>query len=219
MFSIKNVFMIVFIITLFAALSNVSAAASDVVLKPSSQVVAPGETFTIDIFVSPDVDIAGMQFDLLYDGSKFQITDVNEGNLFKQSGMGTFFVAGSINSDQINDAYGCILGASDTSTPATFASITLAADEQASGKSDLVLKDVIISDPNGNAVDIEIMNTEVIILVFDVNQDHMVDYSDYGLVQQHFDETTSYPYPLWDVNKDNIVNVLDMMLVLSHMDS
>lgn len=218
MFSIKNVFMVVFIITLFAALSNVSAAASDVVLKPSSQVVAPGETFTIDIFVSPDVDIAGMQFDLLYDGSKFQITDVSEGNLFKQSGMGTFFVAGSVNSGQINDAYGCILGASDTSTPATFASITLTTDEQASGKSDLVLKDVIISDPTGNAVDLEIINTEVIILVFDINQDHMVDYSDYGLVQQHFDETTAYPYPLWDVNQDNIVNVLDMMLVLSHMD-
>jgi len=194
MFSIKNVFMVVIIITLFAALSNVSAAASDVFLKPSSQVVAPGETFTIEVFVSPDVDIAGMQFDLLFDGSKFQITDVSEGNLFKQSGMGTFFVAGSVNSGQINDA------------------------EQASGKSDLVLKDVIISDPTGNAVDLEIINTEVIILVFDINQDHVVDYSDYGLVQQHFDETTAYPYPLWDVNQDNIVDVLDMMLVLSHMD-
>jgi hypothetical protein len=56
------------------------------------------------------------------------------------------------------------------------------------------------------------------VVIFDVNQDNVVDFKDYGLVEEHFDETTSYPYPPWDVNQDNIVNVLDMMLVLSHMD-
>ncbi|WP_135611339.1 cohesin domain-containing protein [Methanococcoides sp. AM1] len=218
MSSIKKILMVVTLITLLVGLTNVSAAASDVTLKPSSQTIAPGESFTVDVFVSPDVDIAGIQFDLLFDSSQFQVSDVSEGSLFKQSGMNTFFVSGSANSGLINDAYGCILGASDVTTPATFAIITLTATEQAKGRSELVLKDVIISDPEGNSVDLELTNTVISVLVFDINQDHVVDFNDYGLVEQHFDETTSYPYPLWDVNQDNIVNVLDMMLVLSHMD-
>ncbi|WP_135606232.1 cohesin domain-containing protein [Methanococcoides sp. NM1] len=218
MFSIKKILIVATIITLLAVLTNVSAAASDVTLIPSSEVVAPDETFTVDIFVSPDVDIAGMQFDLLFDSSQFQIAGVNEDNLFKQSGMGTFFVEGSVNSGLLNDAYGCILGASDVSTPATFAIITVTATEQANGRSELLLRDVMISDSTGNAVDLDITNTEITILIFDINQDNVVDFGDYGLVEQHFDETTSYPYPLWDVNQDEIVNVLDMMLVLSHMD-
>ncbi|SET00444.1 Cohesin domain-containing protein [Methanococcoides vulcani] len=218
MSSIKKILIVATIITLLVGLTNVSAAASDVTLKPSSQTIAPGETFTVEIFVSPDVDIAGIQFDLLFDSSQFQVSDVSEGSLFKQSGMDTFFVSGSVNSGLLNDAYGCILGASDVATPATFAIITLTATEQANGRSELVLKDVIISDPEGNSVDLELTNTVISVLIFDINQDNVVDFGDYGLVEQHFDETTSYPYPLWDVNQDNIVNVLDMMLVLSHMD-
>ncbi|WP_440951619.1 cohesin domain-containing protein [Methanococcoides sp. FTZ1] len=206
------------IFALFVATVNVSAAASDVILKPSSQTVTPGETFTIDVFVSPDVDIAGMQFDLVFDGNQFQVSEAIEGNLFKQSGMDSFFVAGSVNSGLLDDAYGCILGASDVATPANFASVTVTATEQAKGRSELVLTDVIISDPSGNAVDIELTNTVITVAIVDVNQDNVVNFVDYGLVEQHFDETTSYPYPAWDVNQDNIVNLLDLMLVLSHMD-
>ncbi|MGM0770367.1 MAG: cohesin domain-containing protein [Halobacteriota archaeon] len=210
--------MVATLLVLLAAMSSASAASSDVILNPSSQIVTPGETFTVDIFVSPDVDIAGMQFDLVFDSSQFQVSEASEGSLFKQSGMDTFFVAGSVNSNLLNDAYGCILGASDVSTPANFASVTVTATEQARGSSELVLKDVIISDPSGNAVDIELTNTVISIVIVDVNQDNVVDFEDYGLVEQHFDEKTSYPYPAWDINQDNIVNVLDMMLVLSHMD-
>jgi hypothetical protein len=218
MFSRKKILVVATLLVLMAAMSNVSSAASDVTLKPSSHIVAPGETFTVVIFVSPDVDIAGMQFDLVFDNSQFQVSEASEGNLFKQSGMDTFFVAGSVNSGLLNDAYGCILGASDVSTPANFASITVTATEQANGRSELVLKDVIISDPAGNSVDLELNNAVISVLIFDVNQDNVVDFEDYGLVEEHFDEPTSYPYPSWDVNQDNIVNVLDLMLVLSHMD-
>ena len=168
MICIKNVFKIIAIITLLAVLSNVSAAATDVILQPSSQILEPGETFTIDVFVSPDVDIAGMQFDLLFDSSKFQVEGVNEGTLFKQSGMGTFFVAAPVNSGLLDDTYGCILGAADVSTPATFASITVTVKEQASGSSAFLLKDIMISDPTGNAVNLGIVNTEVAILAFDI---------------------------------------------------
>lgn len=218
MFRIKKILVVATLLVLLAAMSNVSAASSDVTLKPSSQIVAPGETFTVDVFVSPDVDIAGMQFDLVFDSSQFQVSEASEGSLFKQSGMETFFVAGSVNPGLLNDAYGCILGASDVETPANFASVTVTATAQANGNSELVLKDVIISDPSGNAVDSKLTNTVISVFIFDVNQDNVVDFEDYGLVEEHFDETTSYPYPLWDVNQDNIVNVLDLMLVLNHMD-
>ncbi|NPE31125.1 hypothetical protein HNV12_24850 [Methanococcoides sp. SA1] len=176
MICIKNVFKIVAIITLLAVLSNVSAAATDVILQPSSQIlepgdaftVSPGETFTIDVFVSPDVDIAGMQFDLLFDSSKFQVEGVNEGTLFRQSGMGTFFVGAPVSSGLLDNTYGCILGAADVSTPGTFASITVTVREQASGSSAFLLKDIMISDPTGNAVDLGIVNTEVVILALDI---------------------------------------------------
>ncbi|AKB85439.1 cohesin domain-containing protein [Methanococcoides methylutens] len=218
MFGIKKFLIVAAMFALFAATANVSAAASDVTLEPSSQIVTPGDTFTVNIFVSPDVDIAGMQFDLVFDSSQFQVSEASEGSLFKQSGMDTFFVAGSVNSGLLNDAYGCILGASDVATPANFASVTVTATEQSNGRSELVLKDVIISDPSGNAVDIELTNAVISVVIVDINQDGVVDFEDYGLVEQHFDETTSYPYPSWDVNQDDIVNVLDLMLVLSHMD-
>ncbi|ABE51694.1 cohesin domain-containing protein [Methanococcoides burtonii] len=211
MFSIRKVLSIVAIIALVVVLSNISAASTDVILNPSSQInepgsagtsspgmaftvssgevlnVAPGETFNVDVFVSPDVDIAGMQFDLLFDSSKFQIDSVTEGNLFKQSGMGTFFVAASVTPGLLDNTYGCILGNAAVLTPANFATITITANEHASGRSAFILKDVIVSDPKGNAVNVGILNTEVAILVFDISSEHVVEYNDFDRVQENSD--------------------------------
>ncbi|NPE27871.1 hypothetical protein HNV12_07840 [Methanococcoides sp. SA1] len=189
-------------------LSNVSAASTDVILNPSSQInepgsaspgmaftvssgevfnVAPGETFNVDVFVSPDVDIAGMQFDLLFDSSKFRIDSVTEGNLFKQSGMSTFFVAASVSQGLLDNTYGCILGNSAVLAPANFATVTMTANEHASGRSAFILKDVIVSDPRGNAVNVGILNTEVSVLVFDISSENVAEYNDYDIIQQNSD--------------------------------
>ncbi|HJH28802.1 MAG TPA: hypothetical protein C5S51_03795 [Methanosarcinaceae archaeon] len=93
-----------------------------------------------------------MQFNLEFDDTKMHVVDVAEGNLFTQSGMGTYFNAGTIESGSVNNVYGTILGAANVKIPSVFATITLVVDAQNTTTSNINLKNVIVSDPEGNAI-------------------------------------------------------------------
>ena len=70
--------------------------ATAVTVEPASKVVGVGETFTVDIVVDPDTDIAGAQFSLSFDPSVVTANDVTEGNLLSQGGASTYFIPGII---------------------------------------------------------------------------------------------------------------------------
>ena len=196
-----------------------SCAATGVSLDLSSQVISAGDAITVDVFVEPDVAIAGMQFDLEFDETKMHVVDVVEGDLFAQSGMSTYFNEGTIEFGSLSNVYGTILGAANVVTPSAFATITMVVDAQDTGTSTINLKNVIISDPEGHAVDIEITNSSVeIVGNYDVNGDGIINFADYEIVGQHFSENTSSPHPSWDVNSDGVVNILDLTLVASNLD-
>lgn len=82
---------LVFAFAIVLLFSSSSCAATGVSLVLSSQVVSTGDTFTVDVFVEPDVAIVGMQFDLEFDETKMHVDDVDEGYLFAQSEMNTYF--------------------------------------------------------------------------------------------------------------------------------
>ena len=155
------------IITAAAALSALTAVAlaySNVSVSPSSQTVSQGETFTVAIFVEPDRDIAGVQFSLKFNGSLISVKTVSEGELLKKSGLNTFFNEGKINNEDgiISDVYGCILGKGNVSESGYFALINATA--LSPGTSYIELKNVKISDPEGNYVPVIVENGTVMII-------------------------------------------------------
>ncbi len=178
MFSGNRKLWLAFILALFISLGTFTASASSVTLNVSPQVISAGESFTVDVFVEPDVAIAGMQFNLEFDETKVHVDGVTEGNLFTQSGMRTFFNNGLVEPGLLSNVYGTILGASNVSTPAAFATITMVVDEQDRATSTLNLTNVIISDPNGHAVEVEVTNA-----IIEIKKDNEV-----------FTETSS-----WDI--------------------
>ena len=217
--SIKFASVLLFTIVSLVGISSCAAATTGVSLVLSSQAVSSGDTFTIDVFVEPDTSIAGMQFNLEFDDTKMYVAGVTEGNLFKQSGMNTYFNSGTIESGSLNNVYGTILGAANVITPSVFATVTMVADVRDMGTSTINLKNVIISDPKGHAVDVTVTNASLeITCKYDVNGDGIVNIEDYEIVKQHYSENTFPPYPGWDVNSDGVVNIIDMILVSFNLD-
>ncbi|WP_148705828.1 cohesin domain-containing protein [Methanosarcina siciliae] len=146
------------IIAALSIFSSNAAAASEVILRPSAGTNWGDNPVTLDIFVVPDTDVAGMQFDLKFNESLLQVTNVTEGDLFEQSGMETYFNTGKTDAGALKNTYGCILGKGEVSTPGTFATVTLSLTSNKNIMSEIYLENVIISSPEGNAVEIKVKN-------------------------------------------------------------
>ena len=122
-------------------------------ISPTSQTVATGRTFTVDVVLEPTVDIAGAQFDLSFDPSLITALSVAEGNLLNQGGCGTFFLPGTIDNDAgtitgvvcVITTPGCTV-----SDPGTLATITFSAGTM-EGTSPLQLSNLIIGNKEGQA--------------------------------------------------------------------
>jgi len=137
--------------------------ATAVMVEPASKVVSIGETFTVDIVVDPDTDIAGAQFGLSFDPSVVTANGVTEGNLLSQGGASTYFMSGIIDNvaGTITGVFGAITADGETlSQSGIFATISFTAGT-AVGTSALDLTDVIVGDLQGQAVDIEVTDGSV----------------------------------------------------------
>lgn len=157
----KTIVSSIALIVVVAFLSSTATAASKVALQPSLKSVYSGENITLDVIVTPDTQISGMQFDLEYDSSLFQVARVTEGNLFGQNGKNTFFIPGQADNGTLKNVYGCVLGSSSISAPGTFASITLASKPGMKGTSQLYLKNVTLSDSKSMPVSVRLTNTSI----------------------------------------------------------
>ncbi|NPE31004.1 hypothetical protein HNV12_24225 [Methanococcoides sp. SA1] len=182
--SIKNV-TIITIFLLLLVFGCFNSTATEITLEPSTQIATTGESFTVDVFVSPGTAIAGLQFDLEFDSSKIQVDSVSEGLLFSQNGALTFFNAGSIdnNAGTLSGVYSLIMGSPGVVGPESAASITMSVKEQATGTSTISLKNVIISDSLGFAIEALVRNTTLTINdasvvpynPYDENKNYMID--------------------------------------------
>ena len=120
-------------------------------ISPTSQTVAPGQTFTVDVLVEPTVAIAGAQFDLSFDPSLVTAVSVAEGDLLNQGGCNTYFVPATIDNDAGTIAgVVCVIVTPGcaVSDPGTLATITFVAGETA-GTSPLQLSNLIVGNKEG----------------------------------------------------------------------
>jgi len=134
-------------------------------ISPPSKTVAPGETFTVDVLVTPAVHIAGAQFDLSFDPSLVTAISVEEGDLFNQGGFNTFFLPGTIDNDAgiITGVASVITTCGGTMTvPGTLATITFIASP-IEGTSALDLTNVIAGDKQGQRVTVQVNSGSVTI--------------------------------------------------------
>ena len=147
----------------FLTTTPLACAKTIVSIYPSAKTVARGETFTVDVYVEPDREIAGMQFNLKFNSSLLKVNSVSEGDLFKQGGHITFFNPGMIDNEEgiISEVWGIIIGRGSVSTPGTFAIINMTASNSKTGISHISLFHVKVTDPEGNPVPITIENGTV----------------------------------------------------------
>ena len=151
-------------------------------VTPSTQNVAKGETFTMNVIIYPDTSIAGAQFDLSFNASLVSASSVTEGDLLSQDGASTFFSPGTI-----DNAAGTITGVAgaittpgaNVSSPGVSATIRMTA-KMVDGTSLLDLSNVIVGDINGNAVSTTVNDGSVIIgaLCGDLNGDGKITAAD-----------------------------------------
>jgi hypothetical protein len=207
------------VVSLFVPCIASADPATAVTVAPASKVVGVGDTFTVDIFIDPDTDIAGAQFNLNFDALAVTANDVTEGNLLSQGGASTFFMAGVI--DNVAGTITSVAGATATqgaavSGPGTFATVSFTAGT-AVGTSALDLSDVIVGNLQGQPVAITVSDGSVTICPdWDVNLDESVNVLDMTLVGQHWGETGAPHWIRGDVVRDGEINVLDMILIGQH---
>jgi len=136
-----------------------AATTTAVSISAPTQLVGPGEQFTVSVAVTPGTAIAGMQLDLSFDASLANVSKVEEGGLLKQGGATSFFNSGTINNQAgtITGVFGAIISPGRTvSTQGTFATITLTAKTQ-SGTCPLALANVVVGDINGSSVPLTVV--------------------------------------------------------------
>lgn len=141
------------------------AFAADVVVTPSNNTVIQGQTFDLNISIDPlGTAIAGAQLNIEFNKSIISINSITEGDLFKQNGAGTFFNNGTISNSlgTVINIFDAIIGPANVSTPGTFIIINVTATGS-SGTCGINLSNVIISDPYGNNVALNVANGSITI--------------------------------------------------------
>ena len=139
----------------------VEAANPTIVSIVAPEKVNQGQTFNVNIAVTPGASMAGMQFSLYFDSSLVSAVQVEEGNLLSQGGASTYFTSGTIETGNINDVYGVIVTPGQTvSTAGTFASITFVADD-IGGTCPFALSNVIVGDIYGQSLPLDVINGQV----------------------------------------------------------
>ena len=142
---------VVIAIMIFLGTVTIIVYASDdttVSIDPSSQIVSPGETFTVDVYCVPGQPIKSFELKLSFDASLLQANSVSEGDIF--DGYSTFFNSGTIdnNAGTIVDVFGLIIGSGNVSGSGTFVTISFTATS-ALGTSTLNLYDVGVTNETG----------------------------------------------------------------------
>lgn len=204
----------VFLMAMVLIQPSLAIPAEVSILTP--QRVNYGQNFTIQIVVDPKGNvIAGMQANLLFNGTGMRAHGVSEGNLFTQNGAGTFFNEGVILNSSINNTFTAILGRYNISTYGVFVNINFTSLNV--GQYNVNLSNVKISTNDGVSVPLSTSDKSIKTLYsYDVIGDFVIDIADITSVSQHFGETVYPPYPDYDVNRDGMIDILDIIIVAVH---
>ena len=175
-----------------------------------------GDTFTLDISAKDVFDLAGWQFDIVFDPAILEAVNVTEGEFLKTDGGSTFFHGGSIDnaSGKIIGLSAARLSASGVSGTGTLLQARFKA--KSGGETKLTLQNFEFGAVTGTNIlagphEIRI-TVEGQLATGDVNRDGRVSILDLILVAQQLGKRVSADSPV-DVNGDGIVSILDLIRI------
>ena len=202
---------------LLSGLTGMAVAETLVNVSPSTQNVAKGETFTINVTIDPDTAIAGAQFDLSFNASLVSAESVTEGDMLSQDGASTYFNPGIIDNTAgtITGVAGAITTSGATvSSPGVFATIRMTA-KMVDGTSQLNLPNVIVGDINAHPISTTVNDGSVIVgaLCGDLNGDGKITAADAVIALEIAAGSRSFDAAA-DVSGDGVVTSLDALMIL-----
>ena len=181
-----------------------------------------GDTFTLDIRAESISDLAGWQFDIVFDPASLEAVAVTEGDFLKTDSGNTFFQSGSI-----DNAAGKITGLSairlsTQGATGTGTVLQVRFKAKSSGETELTLQNFEFASITGEhipAVPQQIYITvEEQLATGDVNRDGRVSILDLVLIAQQFGQRVPANSPV-DLNGDGVVSILDLVLAIREIDN
>ncbi len=175
-----------------------------------------GDIFSIDIRAENVFDLAGWQFDVVFDPAILEAIEVSEGDFLKADGGTTFFQSG-----RIDNAAGKITGLSAAQITGSGASgsggiLQVRFKAKSEGETSVALDNFKFGSSAGEVIPAgphEIHFTvEERLLTGDVNRDGGVDILDLILVARQLGQSVPANSPV-DINGDGVVNIFDLTLV------
>ena len=174
-----------------------------------------GDTFTLDIRAENISDLAGWQFDIVFDPTLLEAINVSEGNFLKTDGGTTFFQSGSIDNaaGKITGLSAARLSAQGVSGTGVLLQVRFKA--KSGGETELALQNFQLGSVTGDNIPAgphEIRITvEGQLATGDVNRDGVVSILDLILVAQQLGRRVPAGSPV-DLNGDGVVSILDLIL-------
>ena len=174
-----------------------------------------GDTFTLDISAKEVFDLAGWQFDIVFDPTILEAVNVTEGNFLKTDGGTTFFQSGSI-----DNASGKITGLSairlsDPGVSGTGPLLQVQFKAKSAGETELALHNFQFGDITGESFPAGPHQTRIVVegrlATGDVNRDGQVSVLDLILISRQLGKRVSAGSPV-DLNSDGVVSILDLIL-------
>ena len=186
----------------------------------SNPAINVSDTFTLNISAEEVYDLAGWQFDIVFDPTVLEAVEVNEGDFLETEGGATFFQKGTIDnrSGKITGLSSARLSGDGVSGTGRLLLVTLKA--KAAGRTQLRVENFQLAAITGTPIIAgphEVFITiEGKLATGDVNRDGQVSILDLVLVARHFGETAP-ANPEVDINGDEVINILDLIIVAQHM--
>ena len=181
--------------------------------------VRVGDTFTVRVNAEKISDLAGWQFDLIFDPDVLEAVEVREGNFLKRSGGTTFFQRGTIDNTagKIASVSSALISKNGVTGTGNLLSVVFSA--KADGNGELTLRNFQLGSNTGDVIPAGVRDLTITVAsvpTWDVNGDGQVSILDLILIAQDLGKAAS-PNSRTDVNRDGVVSILDLILVAQHM--
>ena len=186
----------------------------------SKPVIHASDTFTLDFNVENIHNLAGWQFDIIFDPTMLEAVEVSEGNFLSPEGGATFFQEGRIDNTtgKITKFSSARLSKEGVSGRGALLSVTFTA--KTTGQTQLSLENFQLAAITGESIPARLSEVVITIegqlAIGDVNRDGQVSILDIVLVARRLGETVPTNSAA-DVNGDGVINILDLVLVAAHL--
>ena len=196
--------------------------AMDVGYTVSKTPIHLGDTFTLNIRAENISNLAGWQFDIVFDPAALEAVDINEGDFLKMDGETTFFQGGSIDNaaGKITQLSAARLSTQGVTGTGTLLQVRFKA--KSIGETQLSLQHSEFGAPTGDIIPTgthEIyLTVEERLLTGDVNRDGRVSIVDLILIAQQLGQSVPANSPV-DLNRDGVVSILDIVLAARKIGS